>query len=117
MNSEGIPSPTGRHWNASTINGSPKRASGILHNPLYIGEIHYNRQSFIKDPDTGKRQSRTNKKADIVKTDVPELEIISKDLWALAHKQIRKRSIQTEGGEKSAVRQEAQTFAVRTGSV
>lgn len=52
-----IPSPRGGHWNASTINGNRQRRNGILNNELYLGRITYNRQRFVKDPDTGKRRA------------------------------------------------------------
>lgn len=51
LNLEGIPSPRGGQWNASTINGSRQRRNGILNNELYIGRITYNRQRFVKDPE------------------------------------------------------------------
>ena len=60
LNKDKIPSPRGGHWNASTINGNRKRRNGILNNELYLGRIIYNRQMFVKDPDTGRRQSRLN---------------------------------------------------------
>jgi DNA invertase Pin-like site-specific DNA recombinase len=60
LNREGVAGPTGRHWNASALLGSPKRRNGILNNELYIGQIVYNRQRFLKDPATGKRISREN---------------------------------------------------------
>ena len=34
LNREGIPSPRGGKWNASTLNGNRKRANGILSNSL-----------------------------------------------------------------------------------
>jgi DNA invertase Pin-like site-specific DNA recombinase len=55
LNKEGIPGPSGKPWGQSTINGNRRRGTGILNNALYIGELIWNRQRFIKDPDTGKR--------------------------------------------------------------
>jgi site-specific DNA recombinase len=49
LNSEGVASPRGGHWNASTINGNRQRRNGILNNDLYIGRITYNRQRFVKN--------------------------------------------------------------------
>jgi len=57
LNKAGIEAPTGGHWGASTINGNARRGTGILNNELYIGRLVWNRQRFIKDPDTGKRQA------------------------------------------------------------
>lgn len=41
----------------------------------------WNRQSFVKDPDTGKRQARLNPPEMWVTTEVPELRIIDAALW------------------------------------
>ena len=48
LNREGIPSPRGGQWNASTINGSRQRRNGILNNELYLGRITWNRQRFMR---------------------------------------------------------------------
>ena len=82
LNQEGIPAPTGGDWGFSTINGNPKRGNGILNNEMYIGKIVWNRQRFIKDPDTGKRQARPNPESEWVIQEVPELRILDDDLWA-----------------------------------
>ena len=81
LNADKIPSPRGGQWNASTINGNRKRRNGILNNELYLGRITYNRQRFVKDPDTGKRRSRPNPETLWVITHVPELQIIDQDTW------------------------------------
>jgi site-specific DNA recombinase len=81
LNADGIPSPRGGQWQASTINGNVKRGNGILPNQLYIGNIVYNRQSFIKDPNTGKRVSRLNPQCEWVTHHAPELVIIEPELW------------------------------------
>ena len=60
LNREAVPSPRGGEWNASTINGNRLRRNGILNNELYTGWITYNRQRFVKDPETGKRVARPN---------------------------------------------------------
>ena len=82
LNCEGIPSPRGGLWNASTINGSRRRRNGILNNELYLGRITYNRQRFVKDPDTGKRVSRLNPESLWVTKDVDDLRIIDAETWA-----------------------------------
>ena len=81
LNEEGIPSPRGGLWNASTINGSRQRRNGILNNELYRGRIIYNRQTFMKDPETGKRLSRPNPESKWVTTEVPHLRIIDEETW------------------------------------
>ncbi len=84
LNSENIPCPSGKAWGQSTINGNRKRGTGILNNHLYIGELVWNRQRFIKDPSTGKRVARVNPESEWIRQAVPDLRIIDQDLWASA---------------------------------
>ncbi|KAB2913584.1 MAG: recombinase family protein [Hyphomicrobiaceae bacterium] len=84
LNRERIAAPRSREWNASTINGSRKRLNGIINNRLYIGKIVYNRQRFIKDPQTGRRQARPNSPSEWLEQDVPELAIVPIELFEAA---------------------------------
>ena len=68
-------------WSFSTISGNWKRGTGILNNDLYRGLLVWNRQRYIKDPDTGKRQARMNPEADWITEEVPHLRIIDDALW------------------------------------
>ena len=81
LNAEGIPSPSGNTWSQSAINGNRRRGTGILNNELYIGRLVWNRQRFIKDPDTGKRVTRLNDESEWITQDVPELRIVPQELW------------------------------------
>jgi site-specific DNA recombinase len=60
LNSERIASAHGRSWGPSTIYGNWRRGTGVLNNEFYVGKLVWNRQTFIKDPTTGKRQPRLN---------------------------------------------------------
>ncbi len=86
LNDRGIPGPSSKTsknkgWGQSTINGNASRGTGILNNELYIGRLIWNRLSYRKDPETGKRVSRLNPESEWHITDVPELRIISDELW------------------------------------
>ncbi|VDS10511.1 Recombinase [Paracoccus haematequi] len=81
LNKEGIPAPSGGDWGFSTINGNPKRGNGILNNEMYVGKIVWNRQRFVKDPNTGKRQARPNPESEWVIQETPELRILDDELW------------------------------------
>ncbi len=81
LNGEGIPGPQGRSWGPSTIYGNWRRGTGILNNDLYAGCLVWNRQRFIKDPNTGKRQARMNPKEKWIIESVPHLRIIGAELW------------------------------------
>ena len=82
LNVDGIPGPQGRAWGPSTIHGNVERRNGIVNNELYIGKLVWNRQRFLKDPETGKRIARPNPETDWVTHDVPELRIVDDELWA-----------------------------------
>ena len=51
---------------------------------LYVGELVYNRQRFVKDPETGKRRSKLNPEADWLVQAVPELAIIDRGTFDTA---------------------------------
>jgi len=114
LNAEGTPSPRGGQWNASTINGSRQRRNGILNNELYIGHITYNRQRFIKDPETGKRISRLNPEHEWVITDVPALRIIDEETWNIA--QTIKARYSSRCGNKRQTKKRLLTGLVKCGS-
>jgi site-specific DNA recombinase len=81
LNQDGIPGPCGHTWGDTTIRGHASRGNGIVNNELYAGVLVWNRQRFIKDPNTGKRVSRPNPEAKWIRTEVPELRIVDDELW------------------------------------
>ena len=81
LNAEGVPGPNGRVWSDTTIRGHAERGTGVLHNALYIGRLVWNRQRYVKDPETGRRLSRPNPRADWIVQAVPDLRILTDDLW------------------------------------
>ena len=81
LNKDCIPAPRTRLWRDSAIRGHVQRGTGILNNELYIGRLVWNRQRYIKDPETGKRVSRRNEKDEIQVSEVPHLRIIGDELW------------------------------------
>jgi site-specific DNA recombinase len=101
LNAEGVPGPRGVAWSPSTIHGHASRGTGILNNELYIGRLVWNRQRFVKDPDTGRRVARLNPKDAWVTTDVPHLRIVDDALWDAAK------------ARQAAARRNAQTGIVR----
>lgn len=81
LNRGRIPAPRTRLWRDSAIRGHVQRGTGILNNELYVGRLVWNRQRYIKDPETGKRVSRRNAEHEIQVTAVPHLRIIDDELW------------------------------------
>lgn len=60
------------------------RGTGILNNGLYCGVLEWNRCSYVKDPRTGKRVARPNPPEQWDVQAVPELRIVSEELWQKA---------------------------------
>ena len=81
LNKEGIAGPGGRSWGPSTIYGNWRRGTGILNNELYFGRLVWNRQNFIKDPATGRRQARLNPESKWIAEEVPHLRIVDDPVW------------------------------------
>ena len=114
LNAEDIASPRGGQWNASTINGSRQRRNGILNNELYLGRITYNRQRFIKDPETGKRTSRLNPEHEWVITEVPTFRIIDDKIWGQV--QAIKGRYTSQVGNKRQTKKRLLTGLIKCGS-
>ncbi len=100
LNAAGIAGPQGRAWGASTIHGNVQRRNGVLNNELYVGRLIWNRQRFLKDPDSGKRIARPNLEAEWVMQDVPELRIVDDALWRSVRE--RQASLQITPREMAA---------------
>lgn len=85
LNAERVPGPRGKGaatpWSPSTIHGHAARGTGILNNELYLGVTVWNRQKFVKDPDTRKRVARLNPESEWVRKGVPHLRIIDDATW------------------------------------
>ncbi|MER8405687.1 recombinase family protein [Mesorhizobium sp. M1307] len=93
LNKDGIPPPRGRVWNASTINGNAQRGTGVLQNELYAGRLIWNKVRMVKDPDTGKRISRPNPRGEWQTVEVPDLAIISPELFEAARARKKARAV------------------------
>ena len=84
LNADGIASPRGTEWRASTINGSAARDYGILRNPIYVGVIRYGRVRMVRDPNTRKRLSRVDASPETMEGEAPHLRIIDGPTWQAA---------------------------------
>ena len=87
LNADGVPAPrhkanggSGR-WKQNTINGNKARGTGILNNELYGGRRVWNRLRYMKDPITRSRVSRIRPADEWIICDVPELRIVSEEVW------------------------------------
>ncbi|WP_431021554.1 recombinase family protein [Devosia alba] len=99
LNDEGIRGPGGELWRDTTIRGQQKRGTGILNNETYVGVRVWNRQRYLKNPETEKRISRINDAQVIEIVEVPELRIVDQPLWDLVKVQ---QSLRTKIVEEAA---------------
>jgi site-specific DNA recombinase len=105
LNRDGLPGPFGHTRGDTTIRGHACRGNGIVNNELYAGVLVWNRQRFIKDPNTGKRVSRPNPEVKWIRTEVLELRIVDNELWQrvnLRQAELAKRFEATTIGVRAA---------------
>lgn len=108
LNADGIPPPrSGKRkstgfkapaWGPNTLTGNAARGTGILNNMLYIGQRPFLKQTYRKNPDTGRRRAFTNtdeKRAELV--EVPQMRILSDTLW----KSVKERQERLAQGPRS----------------
>ena len=81
LNADAVPGPHGRLWRDTTIRGHATRRTGILRNDLYVGTLVWNKQAYIRDPNSGKRVARVRAENERVVADVPELRIVEQSVW------------------------------------
>ncbi|QGM99542.1 recombinase family protein [Methylocystis parvus] len=102
LNKEGVRPPRGVNWTPSTINGNKKRHHGIILNELYAGVVVWNRVRMIKDPDTGRRVSRSNPPEEWKRAEAPHLTIVAKDLFEAAQQRKAERTFDAPQKQRKA---------------
>lgn len=89
LNDEGILSPGGKQWHPARLLGSRARGEGVLRNEHYRGWLVYNRTRLVTDPGTGRKRYVPNPPEDWSRREVPDLRIVSEDIW----RAVRERDI------------------------
>ena len=100
LNWEGVPGLRGKEWRDTTIRGHITRGAGILNNELYVGRRVWDRQTYRKDPATGRRRSKLKRAEQVLVVEVPELRIVEDDLWDAV--KARQRGIRESKGVSKA---------------
>jgi DNA invertase Pin-like site-specific DNA recombinase len=98
LTNDGIKSPNGGAWNHKTFLGGGPTRFCVLTNPIYIGELVWNRTRRVLNPDTGKKVKRLSPDHQ-VSTPVPHLRIIDQKLWDAAQALRKQRAVQHFGPE------------------
>ena len=89
LNEEGVPSARGGTWAVSALHGDTTRGSGMLNNELYCGKLIWNRRKWVKDPETGRRLSFNRPESEWMVREMPELRIVSAELWDRVRTRLR----------------------------
>ena len=82
LNDAGIPAARGGMWTPGVLWGSKDFGSGILRNRMYIGEFVFRRTNRELVPSTGETIIKPGAKAEQMTISLPDLRIISDELWA-----------------------------------
>jgi DNA invertase Pin-like site-specific DNA recombinase len=118
LNEAGVPGPGGGPWFDSTIRGRPGRDRGLLRNPIYIGQLVWNRRRSLKDPVTGAVRRRPNDPSSHVFVNVPELRLIDDALWERVQARLgAERAPRREGGASPAFWEARRPRHLLTGKV
>jgi site-specific DNA recombinase len=96
LNREGVSGPRGGPWVVSTVIGCPKRKLGMLRNEIYRGVRVWGKLKMVKDRRTGRRRAAPGT-GSVQRLDVPELRIVSDELWAKVERQMALTSIGPQG--------------------
>lgn len=81
LNERAVPAPRSGSWAVSALYGNVEKGLGLLNNPLYRGELAWNRAQWVKDPDTGRRRRVPRPRSEWVVQPRPELRIVDDALW------------------------------------
>jgi DNA invertase Pin-like site-specific DNA recombinase len=88
LNRDGIHGPHGGDWAASAIRADRKRSLGILANPIYIGRQIWNRSTWPKHPETGRRTRKELPESEWIVRELPHLAIVDRETWNAAQRRI-----------------------------
>src|SRR5437016_2616642 len=87
LNREGVPAPVPaknrlhRAWSRYTV-------WEMLRNERYRGVLVWNRTKKVRNPETGRKISKSRPESERVRVEVPELRIVPEDLWQAVHDRI-----------------------------
>ncbi len=94
LNFKNISAPNGKTWHPTALCGTASRQAGILRNTTYKGILTFNKMSYKKHPDSGKRRAIVNPRNEWIAVPCPELSLIDDTLFDEVQKQLKERSSQ-----------------------
>jgi len=103
LNDDRVPGPSGKPWRDTTIRGHATRRTGILRNSIYIGRPEWNKQTYVRNPETGRRITRVRPAVEHIAVEVPTLCILEQALWDTAQARLEaiRQSSRHSGAENN----------------
>lgn len=87
-----ITAPKGGQWVPTTLVGQLARKTGLLRQTLYKGVMTFNRMSYRKHPETGKRLSVLRPESEWLRIPMPELAMVEEELFDRVQAMLEERS-------------------------
>jgi site-specific DNA recombinase len=84
LNEEGVQSPQPQKGRLSR-SWCPSSIRTILHSERYRGIVIWGKKRKIRSPKTGRRVYRARPETEWVRTEIPEQQIVSDELWQRVH--------------------------------
>lgn len=81
LKAQGVPAPQRKYKGITRAQWFPSTIKQITRNELYRGIRHWNRTGKVLNPANGKKNNRVKPQSEWVRVEVPELRIISDELW------------------------------------
>ena len=80
-------------WTHSAIQGSRKRGTGVLHQRKYVGELVWNRSTWLRDPERGGRRVRRDQaEQEWVEVQADSIRIVPDKLWERVQERLAVRA-------------------------
>lgn len=81
LKAQGVPAPQRKYKGITRAQWFPSTIKQITRNELYRGIRHWNRTGKALNPANGKKNNRVKPQSEWVRVEVPELRIVSDELW------------------------------------
>ena len=109
LKAEGVPAPQ-RKYKGKTIDyWLPSTIKQITHNELYRGIRHWNRTQKVVNPANGKKNKRVKQQSEWIQVEVPDLRIVTDELWERVQQVNRKMKDKLYGTRVGGLNRSAQS--------
>ncbi|MGH2626414.1 MAG: recombinase family protein, partial [Anaerolineales bacterium] len=88
-------------WSYTAIIGHRRLRKGILNNPIYVGQLVWNRSEWRRHPVTKRITYRVRPKDDWITRPAPELRVVPQDLWERVQVRLALHDVPRAGGARN----------------